>query len=345
MSRCLETFARRGEVIVMAGAGVSAVRPSALPGWKAVNAAIVQVLDRRLETALNRPGWLTEIIPVIDTERGADRFPPDYQAQLIEEMSGDRYFRALQAFDVDVINSCHDGIAALAAAGAVKAVVTTNFDRLIERALDRRGLPYVVAYDDPGYVQMRQRVTARERGSLPIIKIHGCVSDHRSMIDTLKQRKRGRSQHLQECLEALQSGYWCYLGFSAADLETDKGYLGLVAGATEAGRDLVAYPGNPILGKGATTLMEAYGNRMIVVAHIADYLGEVCGALGIPGPETITDDAPLGLAKFQEKLEAWSAGLSPAAAGLCLAAILEAIGQAEPGVRILDRLVRKELYR
>jgi tetratricopeptide (TPR) repeat protein len=33
-----------------------------------------------------------------------------------------------------------------------------------------------------------------------------------------------------------------------------------------------------------------------------------------------------------------------AAAGLCLAAILEAAGQAEPAVRILDRLVRKELY-
>lgn len=346
MGSRLEHFARQGDVIVMAGAGVSAGKPSALPGWKAANAAIVQVLCRRLESGLNRPGWLSQLVSVIDAERSTDRFPPDYQAQLIEEMCGDRYFRALQALDVDVINAGHDGIAALAAAGAVKAVVTTNFDRLIERGLDKRATHYVVAYDDVGYVEMLQRITARERDPLPILKIHGCVSDHRSMIDTLKQRKRGRSQHLQECLDALQLGYWVYLGFSAADLETDPNYLGLVAGAARsAGATYVTYPGNPTLGKGATTLMNAYGDRgQIVVAHVAAHLAEACRALGIPGPDPIPDDAALGPAQFQEKLEAWADGLSPAAAGLCLAAILEAIGQAEPAVRILDRLVRKELY-
>lgn len=346
MSSCLEAFARRGEVIVMAGAGVSAGKPSALPGWKPMNAAIVQALCRRLESALNSPGWLSQLVPAIDAERDTDRFPPDYQAQLIEEMCGDRYFRALQALDVDVINAGHDGVAALAAAGTVKAVVTTNFDRLIERALDKRGVHYVVAYDDVGYVEMLQRVTARKREPLPILKIHGCVTNHRSMIDTLKQRKRGRSQHLLECLNTLQADYWLYLGFSAADLETDENYLGLVAGAARsAGATYIAYPGNSVLGKGATTLMDAYGDRgKIVVSHVAAHLGEVCRALGISGPDPIPDDAALGPAQFQEKLYAWADGLSPAAAGLCLAAILEAIGQAEPAVRILDRLVRKELF-
>ena len=346
MSSSLEYFARRGEVIVMAGAGVSAGKPSALPGWKAMNAAIVQALVLRLEISINRPGWLSQIVPIIETERGADRFPPDYQAQLIEEMCGDRYFHALQALDVDIINTSHDGIAALAASRVLKAVVTTNFDRLIEQALDRHSVDYFVAYDEVGYVRMLERLNARTGGPLPIVKIHGCVSDHRSMIDTLKQRKRGRSQHLQACLDALQLGYWLYLGFSADDLETDPQYLGLIANAARsAGATYVAYPDNPDLREGAKLLMNAYGDRgQVVVAHVAASLGELCHILGVSVPDPIPDNVALGTVEFQEKLQAWADKLSPAATGLCLAAILESIGQAEPAVRILDRLVRKELY-
>lgn len=346
MSNSLENFARQGEVIVVAGAGVSAGKPSSLPGWKPLNAAIVNVLCRRLEAAIERPDWLSQIVSGIDVERKTDRFPPDYQAQLIEEMCGDRYFRALQALDVDVINTGHDGIAALAAAGALKAVVTTNFDKLIEQALDKRGVNYVVAYDDLGYLKMLKHLNSQKSKPLPILKIHGCVSDHLSMIDTLKQRKRGRSQQLHECLDTLQSGYWLYLGFSAADIETDPNYLGLVAGAaSSSGAVFIAYPRNPCLGKGATILMDAHGDRgRVVVSYIADHLDELCRALGIPESDPIPDNATFGLSQFHKKLEGWAGHLSPSAAGLCLAAILEATGQAEPAVRILDRLVRKELY-
>ncbi len=341
----LEEFARRGEVIVMAGAGVSAGKPSALPGWKPLNAAIVQTLSQRLEAAIDRPGWLSQFIPVIEENLNTDRFPPDYQAQIIEEMCGDRYFYALQSLDVNAINSGHDGIAVLAAQGALKAVVTTNFDRLIEQALDRRKVDYFVAYDDLGYKRMLESLTTRAGGRIPIIKIHGCVSDHKSMIDTLKQRKRGRSQLLQACLEALYPGYWLYLGFSAADLETDPQYLGLVAGAEKSsGSTYVAYPGNPTLREGAKRLMDAYGDRgQMVVAPIAACLGDLCRAIGAIEPDRIPDNVALGEAEFQKKLQSWTEKLSTAAVGLCLSAILESIGQAEPAVRILDRLVRKEL--
>ena len=98
-------------------------------------------------------------------------------------------FAALQALDIDVVNAGHDGIAALAAAGALKAVVTTSFDRLIERDLDQRGVPYRVAYDDTGFTEMSEVFRSGRVQPLPIIKIHGCVSAHLSMIDTLKQRK------------------------------------------------------------------------------------------------------------------------------------------------------------
>lgn len=107
-----------------------------------------------------------------------------------------RYFQVLQSLDIDIINDGHDGIAALATAGKLKAVVTTNFDRLIEIALGKHGVLCEVVYDDAGFTEMGKRLRTRKDGPLPVIKIHGCVSDHKSMIDTLKQRRLSRSNAL-----------------------------------------------------------------------------------------------------------------------------------------------------
>ena len=183
------------------------------------------------------------------------------------------------------------------------------------------------------------------------------------MIDTLKQRKLGRSRNLQKCLDVLQSGYWVYLGFSAADLETDKSYLGLVAGpARSAGATYVSYPRNAdfgnqikicekneqkeILREGAQLLINAYGDRgQVMEAYVAVFLGDLSNELGLAGPDPISDEVALGPAQFQSKLEQWVKKSSPAAAGLCLGAILEAIGEAEPAVRVLDSLVHGDELR
>lgn len=334
----LKSAAGRRGIVLLAGAGVSAGKPSALPGWYATNRAIAEVLALRLETALGRPGWLAAVLPLIHERREAGGFPPDYQAQLIEERCGERYFRALTALDVATFNGGHAGIAALAAGGAVRAVVTTNFDRLIERALDERGVSYQVACDDRSYLSLEPG------GPLPVIKIHGCVSDPASMIDTLKQRRRGRSRAIHECLRDLLPEYWIYLGFSAADLEADPEYLGMVAAArNSAGGMFVSYPGSAGLGKGAIRLMEAYGDRgKVVVTETSAFLTSWCDKLGIKPPREIPAVETVGPAEFRAKLGAWADGLSASATGVCLAGILEAVGQAEAAVRVLDRVVRKQ---
>ncbi|HTS34617.1 MAG TPA: SIR2 family protein [Candidatus Solibacter sp.] len=338
--------ARARRLVIMAGAGVSAGNPSALPSWKPLNTALVGVLRKRLESALDGRLWLEQPESLLNAARGADRFPPEYQAQLIEEMCGERYFRALQSLDVDAYNSSHEAIASLASAGVVRAIVTTNFDRLIERALEKYGVAYQVAFDTPGFEKMGERLQDDGSHFLPLIKIHGCVSEPLSMVDTLKQRKLGRSRSLELCLEALYKDFWLYLGFSAADLESNPKYLGLVDGAaTSVGAVYVAYPGDPKLGTGAKILMDAYGDHgSISVAFTPEYVGELCQALHLPAPEKIPADESLGLAQFHRQLEQWASQLSLAASGLCFAAILEAIGESEPAVRIMDRLVRKEIY-
>jgi SIR2-like domain len=325
-----EEFARRGDVVVMAGAGVSAGWPSAVPSWYPLNAAIFGALRERLEAGIDRPGWLEQVESDVVGARAAGRFPPDYQAQVIEDMCGLRYFQGLQALDIDVGNSAHEAIAALAAGSALRAIVTTNFDRLIERALERRGVAFVSAFDEDGYASLPTD------GTLPVIKVHGSVSSAESMIDTWKQRRRGRSQRLIDCLAPLHDAFWIYAGFSAADLEDDENYLGLIAGAARGpGAIYIAYPGSPELGPGAQALMGAYGERgAIVVADVAEQLG---------APATAADE-PIGSIRVQAGLKAWADGLTVSAAGLCVAAILEAVGAGEPAVRVLDRLVRKALF-
>lgn len=340
--------ARSHGLVVMAGAGVSAGAPASLPAWKPLNAAIARALATRLEALRRRPGWLAEVSAAVDAHRNANRFPPEYQAQLIHEMCGERYFRSLQSLDIDTTNAAHDAIAALAASGRVRAILTTNFDRLIERALERRHVPYVGVFDEAGFARLAEGGAAQGK-ALPVIKIHGCVSDHLSMIDTLKQRRLGRSAKLEACLDALHTHYWIYAGFSAADLEGDQDYLGLRRGAARApGALYVSWPGlppvaRPALSKGATVLKDAYGpGWRDIGAEVGDAVGAIAARLGVAPGEAPTPGA--GGAKLVEAgLARWAGELSPAATALCFGAVLEAVGEAEAGVRVIDRFVRHEL--
>jgi SIR2-like protein len=347
----IATKVREHGLVVFAGAGVSSGPPSSLPAWNPLNAAIVQALSKRVETFRGRPDWLAPVVASVERYRQHDRFPPEYQAQLVEEMCGDRYFRALQALDVDAINGGHYVIAALASSGFIRAIVTTNFDPLIERALDQRGVSYTAAFNEAGFIAVAERLQNDGPGqALPIIKIHGCVSDHLSMIDTLKQRRLGRSAKLQACLDDLHDQFWIYVGFSAADLDGDEHYLGLCKGAQRSpGALYVQWPGNPPkqerpLSKGAASLMAAYGERgSVVVADVGGMLGQLCSALGVSTVAPSLSSDPIGSAQVERGLQRWADGLAPASAALCLGAVLEAVGDADAGVRILDRFVRHDL--
>lgn len=71
-------------------------------------------------------------------------FAPDFQAQLIEDEIGPDYFRVWQSIETDISGPVHIGIAELASKGRLAAIITTNFDRLLEIALQDRGVAYRV---------------------------------------------------------------------------------------------------------------------------------------------------------------------------------------------------------
>jgi hypothetical protein len=140
----------------------------------------------------------------------------------------------LQALDTDAYNACHVAVAALARAGIVRALVTTNFDRLLERALDGAGVPLRVYASPDEFDELASRIeTGGASAPLPIIKPHGSIDHPEHMVDTLRQRIAGRPATLERALVALLHRHpWLLVGFSGADLSYD--YLGLRPAAVGA---------------------------------------------------------------------------------------------------------------
>jgi len=332
--------------VIMAGAGVSVAPPSSVPGWYALNRMIVAALGHRVDGYLGKADYTSDIRAAIDARRSARAFPPDYQAQIIEEDSGEVYFEALQSLDVTTRNASHEGIAWLAARGALAAIVTTNFDHLIDEALAARGVEFEVAFDPTSYEQCLVRLS-QPAATLQVLKVHGSVKNRLSMVDTLKQRLLGRNERLLESLTRLLAEHpWIFVGFSADDLESDDRYLGLVPGAEASpGIAYVQWPGERELTAGARKLLQAYDGRAVhVVAETAPFLSSLAGALGIPPMTAVASADPADThAQVESRLRAWAATLSPAVAVNCLATVAEAAGHAESAFRLLHRFWKDAL--
>ena len=146
-----------------------------------------------------------------------------------------RLLPVLQALDA-TLNANHAALVGLAAAGVLRAVVTTNFDCLLKRALDARQTPYRVYATAESFDALPAVVRSPAPEGLPLIKAHGSVTDPSSMVDTLAQRVAGRPKALEESIAALLEQYPCLmLGFSGADLAYDPDYLGLRPAAGRGG--------------------------------------------------------------------------------------------------------------
>ena len=186
---------------------------------------------RRAANVVTDSASLAEI--VVDRQR-SEHFPPDYVAEKIVHSIGASYFEVLRCIDSDRPNANHLALAELAAAGKLRAILTTNFDRTIEAAFAARDVPLDVRADPQAAGELLARWEEFENGALPcqLIKIHGTADRPGTIIDTLAQRALGTPAAYLECVERLLVfGAWGFIGFSGADLETQPDYLGLARGS------------------------------------------------------------------------------------------------------------------
>jgi tetratricopeptide (TPR) repeat protein len=298
--------------------------PSSLPNWYSINEVILESLARRLE-AFSGPEFGSAVLRQLIATRDENRyFFPDYQAQIIEDECGPGYFRVLQALDADAWNANHAALAALARAGLAAAIVTTNFDRLIERALGALGVEHRV-------YRNREEYASIAKSPLPVIKVHGSVEDPGSMVDTLRQRLMGRPEALEQAIgRLLRNHHVLFAGFSGADLAYDEGYLGLRAAASEnRGFTCLLYPGsapNP----GMESLKQAWGgSARYLEARLPEWFQGFFAALEIEPPPFPSPDPVDRLPALREHASVWSQSLGHMTASAILAELLESSGRPE----------------
>lgn len=328
-------------LVIFAGAGCSMAAPASLPGWFDLNDAILEGLWDRL-APYDLPARLRgTVLEQIKARRTQYAFPPDYQAQVMVERVGMKYFELLTAVDSDVCNAFHHQVARAAKAGLIAAIVTTNFDRNFERALEAVAVAYrrLVGTED------FDAFDPQSAGGIPVIKIHGCCSAPASMVDTRKQRLKGRAKSLQSALAALLRDHkFLFAGFSGADLDENPNYLGLLEAAPIAqGFTYLHLPATRIRDSIAG-LIAAYGDAKAraVPADPSRYLEALLDAESVPGSPFVSTEGDHR--SFKERLLARIDELKPMDAANMMFALAESYGD-EPAARYLYDRVWKERQR
>lgn len=342
-ARAAADAAREHGLVVLAGAGLSMGPPSSLPGWTAINDAFLENLAMRL--ALHTDGQVGyDVLELVlgrrDTAAAAQ---PDLQAQLAEESLGEHYFQLFEPLDIETWNDGHAAVAALARTGVVRAVVTTNFDRLIELALGAAGVEANV-YCAPEEFERLER-DRRAGTTIPVIKVHGSVGRTSTMVDTLRQRVLGRPKALEATLVRLFGEHAVVVvGFSGGDLAYDPQYLGLRAGAAASPSFTVVNRAGGEPTAELVELVDSAGARTeIVDGTVPECLVETASLLGesaLVEPEYDTEMEFPGMRKAalpSEVARAWGESLSPVRAAVVLASIAEVAGSSDAAFQLLTR--------
>lgn len=318
-------------LVAFVGAGASALPPSRLPTWNGFNSLLLESLcDRLAEYSGNRQPT-DQMLSLLSERRDKTQFfAPDFQAQLMEEEVGPDYFRVWQSLETDVYGPVHAALAELASRGKLAAIITTNFDRLIETALKEKGQTFEVFHDGRAFESLEKIGEAEHLARLPVIKIHGSIEDPTSLVDTLKQRLVGLPPSLMKAIQILLRRYpWLYLGFSGADFGYNPHYLGILDAAEAAkGFLFLAREGSEV-NEGVTRLKEAYGSKkaLIVYGELTTWLSKT---FNLPAP-ALSSTATSGVensaaTQVKERIQQWVDKLGPMAVVNILYSMLKSAG-------------------
>lgn len=203
------------QYVIIAGAGISAAPPSNLPSWWEYNKKLIVQIKAE---ALKLCPEAMDILDCIDVE---STLPVQCISQLVvSQGAGESYFPLLELLNGTIPNENHFALVKLAQQGLLKAIVTTNFDTLIETAFLKEAVPLYTTVQKQEYYESTQIEACK------LFKIHGSVYDDASLIDTVEQKAIGLSSEKRVILENVFSGSdILVIGFSGADLDFDLNYI------------------------------------------------------------------------------------------------------------------------
>jgi tetratricopeptide (TPR) repeat protein len=344
--------AQSSRLVIFVGAGASMGAPTNLPSWREVNRIVVRSLATSASSAIG-DDIADNAAQLILARHEKEKLPPEYQAQLLAEFLHHRYFEVLRHIDSDRPNATHLAIAWLARLGCVRAVITTNFDRLLEAAfaavdvqLERHFQPehFRALAADLGRLDNRD-------GPCQLLKLHGSVDDPQTLIDTLAQRKQGFPSAVMTCVNhLLRRTHWLFLGFSGLDLEAEPNYLGLEqeAGVAAGFTWLVRAKNEPK--PAVVALKQLYGERgEIVFGDLPDWLLDFISLISAEPRSWIEPRVRNGgqssnaspTDALSEGAKAWSQTLSPNVCAMSLGFVVAACAEPQAAARLVEALLQK----
>jgi hypothetical protein len=253
--------------------------PSCLPDWKGLNRPLLEQIKALALELPELAGSAAAAIRRLDIEQFGVEALSD---AIVHSFAGDSYFPLLGVLDSDQPNLNHEAIAELARLGRCHAVVTTNFDTLLERAFRKAGLQWqslregrrfsrkprerLSDLQDPRLGHGFRRTRRYSESEAPWVVLSGACPPDRSL--SPQSHPRG--------------------GFSGADLAFGVDYLALSAlKSSSKGISWIVEPGRT-LNPHAKAAIESVNGRQVEAT-----IGDVFQALGAHGACGFVDQSRL----------------------------------------------------
>lgn len=285
-----------GQLVAFTGAGVSIPPPSCLPSWLSINRGLITHMIETTRAAVPEADFEQPIQDLLKQE-----LPPEFVSQAIVERLRDKYFEVLQALDADEFNRNHELLAHLLKHRRLAAVITTNFDTLLEQACSEArvsNLRIVVTPDD-----FSEFLNGDRQFEHPVIfKLHGTATAPETFIDTLNQRAKGLPPATAETLTHVMANHpVLFLGYSGADLAVNDNYLRMRAVAADAPGFFWSHPPTSPPDPAVLNLSAHYGERAVFYeGWLPDWLDAVIANTGA----IAVDKLPPMRGFTKEKIEA-----------------------------------------
>jgi tetratricopeptide (TPR) repeat protein/NAD-dependent SIR2 family protein deacetylase len=220
----LREVLRGRQAVLLCGAGISLDPPAGLPDWHELrDRTLAAVAGRHAQLVAHLPALTAVEMLAVEGKRGLT--PEVVASEIARRCEG--YFESFQSLEDGEPNANHRWIAAAAGQGALRYVVTTNFDVFLERAFEEASVAFAVHRTDQEFEELDIR---SEDPLVHVLKLHGCISRPETITATVEHEAVGLNPAKARALDRLLPGRWLVVwGYSGADLKIDVDYLRMVS--------------------------------------------------------------------------------------------------------------------
>jgi len=214
----INKYISEGRLVLFCGAGISMPFPTCLPSFSQYQQAIITEMKKLLPETKQRM-LENEINILLNKDQHEDWFPTEFFMQQIFNHWGSKAIRLTDIFDSQQLkfNENHKIIASLARSGKIPIILTTNFDRLIERQIGNE----TICIEGYAAIQnLTSSIKSRQNFDKPaVVKLHGSAGNDKNIIVTLNQEGRP-NLHIRDLIVSLVENYvFLVLGYSGRDFD------------------------------------------------------------------------------------------------------------------------------